>query len=368
MTNTYEYLSPTRHSLKPTESGADPLNLHFVTMSKRNRQLASALLAGAVYLYITSGMKSSPALDGYVDGGHPTTSRAFDALNNIIEQDRLIKHEICHENPYRSAIVESFEDVYDRAYGWIMAAEIAEKRAMQSINANHDHKRFFVFDEMAQCKNITCVGGTCSSDTSKQVCGLEELNRSSEKGGDHGCVIYSLGGNNQWEFERDALEKTNCQVHTFDCTGLISRFTKPNHERLHFHHVCLGTHFVPAPPPQTCSGNICGEFWTLDQMQHNLGHKGIDLLKIDIEGFEWPLFDSLETSTNFAMPMQMLMEVHYSIESDIKAPNHTHTNDKATDLVRFQTHLLKRGFVVVKRDDNPHCPHCTELTLMRIAC
>jgi len=36
------------------------------------------------------------------------------------------------------------------------------------------------------------------------------------------------------------LEKSNCEVHTFDCSGPVQRFVKPENDRLHFHHICLG--------------------------------------------------------------------------------------------------------------------------------
>jgi hypothetical protein len=40
----------------------------------------------------------------------------------------------------------------------------------------------------------------------------------------------------------------------------------------------------------------------------------------------------------------------------------------ARDVVQLQAHLLRMGYVVVERDDNMECPHCTELTLIRSRC
>ena len=48
---------------------------------------------------------------------------------------------------------------------------------------------------------------------------------------------------------------------------------------------------------------------TLEKMQLRLGHTGVSLLEVDIEGSEWPVFDVEQT--NASMPMQLLMEVHY---------------------------------------------------------
>ncbi|KAL7549606.1 hypothetical protein ACHAWF_012878, partial [Thalassiosira exigua] len=143
--------------------------------------------------------------------------------------------------------------------------------------------------------------------------------------------------------------------------------------RIRFHHLCLGATRAAGigddspkcvderPPPR------CGATWTLDEIQRHLGHDRVDLLKIDIEGWEWPIFDV--EATDASMPMQLLMEVHYGGRwRGTAGVIHDKGTHSARDLVRFQSHLLGLGYVVAKRDDNPHCPHCTELTLLRVAC
>lgn len=58
-----------------------------------------------------------------------------------------------------------------------------------------------------------------------------------------------------------------------------------------------------------------GEMWTLLQMQQKLGHTRIDMLKMDIEGFELNIFDSWpelayeQLSEQFLLPHQILVEV-----------------------------------------------------------
>ena len=61
---------------------------------------------------------------------------------------------------------------------------------------------------------------------------------------------------------------------------------------------------------------MCGEMWTLLEMQQRLGHKRIDMLKLDIEGYEWPLFHSWpeivtdkDRSASMLLPMQIMVEV-----------------------------------------------------------
>ena len=61
-------------------------------------------------------------------------------------------------------------------------------------------------------------------------------------GADADCVIVSLGGKNEWQFEAAMLNETACRVETFDCTvetprtPLLAKYPK----RLRFHRLCVG--------------------------------------------------------------------------------------------------------------------------------
>ena len=111
-------------------------------------------------------------------------------------------------------------------------------------------------------------------------------------------------------------------------------------------------------------------------MQRSLGHKRIDLFKIDIEGYEWPLFESWPElsdshSPDVVLPFQILVEIHYqSGFDDLRNPGTARRSDFrfGRDMVNLQAHLLRMGYVVVERDDNQACLHCTELTLIRARC
>ena len=271
--------------------------------------------------------------------------------------------DICTENPYMLSLNETFDDLERVAKIWLANSSQHLLRAADDRYNAHDHQRFFPFESMGRCNDISCVGGKCSADTSKITCGMSHLSRLDS------CIVYSIGGNNQWEFELDILKRTNCDVHTFDCTGALERFKVPENNRLHFHHICLGANRSSGP---LANGN--GETWTLADIQSHFSHKRVDLLKVDIEGWEWPIFDR-DAPPDLNLPMQLLMEVHYCVRVQGRRNPfleckvlHNHTLETASDMVRFQSHLLRNGYVVVNKDDNPHCAHCTELTLMRVRC
>ena len=84
----------------------------------------------------------------------------------------------------------------------------------------HTHRRFDAFAVMGKGCEQQCIGGSCRQYTSKITCGVTQENMVAP------CVVYSIGGNNQWQFEQGILDHTPCDVHTFDCTGPITRFDK----------------------------------------------------------------------------------------------------------------------------------------------
>lgn len=248
---------------------------------------------------------------------------------------------------------------------------------------NSDHQRFYPFNPHVKCKDSdrTCVGGACGDDTSKIVCGLQNLRQVPESD----CIIYSIGGNNWWQFEQDALKKTPCHIYTFDCTGPMERFDIPQDPRLHFHHVCLGHVYEPAPD-QPCQkkgedekNGKCGETWTLQQIQNHFGHTTIDLLKMDIEGWEYQIFESWPLARDldqYVLPMQVLVEIHFDTSfPELRALPATEKRaipiwqwKRAPQIVRLYERLADMGYTSVERDDNSRCACCTELTLVRVEC
>ena len=302
----------------------------------------------------------------------------------LVQQESKVNR-TCLQNPYLPSLSDSIELVTKKADHWLsVTMDLELKRANEPLYRKQNHERFYPFAPIANCSPMTCVGGECGQDESKNMCGLQELKK--------GCIIYSIGGNNLWSFELDLLIRTPCEIHTFDCTGDISRFQKPDNPRLHFHHICLGKEFAPAKPVLDPEGKCilkhlnakgivtkiqkCGETWTLLEMQRRLGHSRIDLFKMDIEGWEWPLFqswpelDDVVSSSQVLLPMQIMVEIHYRTKFPELLGDHPNNREFkfAEDMIYLNQHFMKMGFVVVARDNNRFCPHCTELTLVRIRC
>lgn len=274
---------------------------------------------------------------------------------------------ICTQNPYRQALQQGIDTVAAHADEWLLNTTAQLQHASQRSMGHHTWDRFFVFNPTATSFSKSCLGGNCKSGESKVAFGIDQLKP--------GCIVYSIGSNNRFDFEISALKDTPCEVHTFDCTGPKERFDRvPVHERMHFHWLCLGD--KPEEGPKRCQGREkCGNTSTLLEIQRDLKHTQIDLLKMDIEGFEWNLFDSwpeLENQANseqLLLPMQVLVEIHYRTQFKVlNTQEHGQDFKSPQDLVRLQAHFLKMGYAVVNRADNPACRHCTELTMTRFRC
>lgn len=191
-------------------------------------------------------------------------------------------------------------------------------------------------------------------DGGKWLCDLPAL------AGDEGCVVYSLGSNGQFEFELEMVARTPCTVHTFDCTLDAATLVLPSSPRIHFHALCAGEGSAEDPRYQSLAALAAG-----------LGHSRVDLLKMDIEGFEYRVVESLykdvlrgAPGAEQLMPLQISLEVHtqthFSVLPWARAPGLS-----AAELDALWVPLTDLGYVVVSREDNRLCEQCSEFTAVR---
>ena len=87
----------------------------------------------------------------------------------------------------------------------------------------------------------------------------------------------------------------------------------------------------------------------------NTGHLQVDLLKMDVEGWEWPVFDKEEVGDAGNMPMNVFVEVHYACGDKMRDVVQGRPMISAVDVARVQGNLIKMGYAVANRDDNPSC-------------
>jgi hypothetical protein len=110
-------------------------------------------------------------------------------------------------------------------------------------------------------------------------------------------VIYAAGIATHPDFEL-AMVDVGLQVHAFDCTlpaDPIAKLTEQQKQYVHFHPWCLGSKLPAQSSLQTeyarKSQNKTFEFHSIQESQVLLGHSHIDVLKLDIEGYEWEVLE-----------------------------------------------------------------------------
>jgi hypothetical protein len=220
-------------------------------------------------------------------------------------------------------------------------------------------------------------------DGAKWLCGLRSLAP--------GCVIYSLGSNAQFEFEYLMVEHTPCQVHTFDCTVDASAPSFPREElaargkgRVVFHPLCVSDGSADSQ-----GGSSQGAYRTLRQLTHSLNHTTVNLLKMDIEGYEYRVLEGMladsmaegkEGSSLDYLPLQISFELHTRSVflqaaglNDPPGPSppkgwYNYGGLSAGDMQVFWTALTDLGYVLAAREDNPGFKGGAEFAAVRAFC
>lgn len=246
----------------------------------------------------------------------------------------------------------------------------------------HNHSRFDALGPVGPtCKNLKSYG---FGDEEKRVCDVASLYGNQE------CVIISIGGNNQWVsaifkcclgpralytlalwrmnlsieppiraaqgFEEDVYRKTNCSVHVFDCT-VPESVTAPAAiaSRVHFYRYCIGG-------AQDAEKNVLFITWDglLDMIKFQHAPAW---LKMDIEGYEWEVLPAILAAGDRA-PVQISLELHYVTQ--MKLLSWYGRYKTAAEIALFLDLLWHHKYLLVDRNDNPHCPHCSEILLSRV--
>ena len=154
---------------------------------------------------------------------------------------------------------------------------------------------WFLYEPLWTCPDIELVGNF--HDGVKWVCGIRRLRKN--------CIVYSFGSNGDDQFEIDILKKTSCEVFTFDPTLSVEkeRMLSTN-VRKNFHAIGLANYDGLME-----IGGMERKVLSLKTIMKDLNHMRIDILKIDIEGAEYDIFDGLNFS-GFPDIGQILVEVH----------------------------------------------------------
>ncbi|CAF1129925.1 unnamed protein product, partial [Didymodactylos carnosus] len=153
------------------------------------------------------------------------------------------------------------------------------------------------------------------------------------------CLVYSFGSSNEFSFEehlKSLLQQ--CEIHTFD----KDKFKCPT-DTCTYHQDLIG-------------GGKNGTK-NIKMIMTELGHskRELDIVKIDIEGSEYPLFNSwFRSSTINIYPRQILFEIH------------KYSNDNKATHELFEL-FRNNGYVIFYKDPNLEYPKiASEYSMLRL--
>lgn len=195
------------------------------------------------------------------------------------------------------------ESVLDKLDTQFDARRKARQETQFTINPDYPQGTFDKWEPEAVCLADERFGSTVRykalGDGPKFVCGVDFL---AKKAKNEGCLVYSVGSNNDISFEQAVHSIIGCEIHTFDPYIPEDKFV--GNDIVTFHQWGFGEDNSTQGPTFKSAGTVIKE----------LGHtnRAIDIFKIDCEGCEFavmpPLFESI--SRGNLKVNQVQIEIH----------------------------------------------------------
>ena len=275
------------------------------------------------------------------------------------------------------------------------------KAAKTNLTPNEGTRNVWdLFEALWTCRTVQRIGRI--GDGGKWVCDPAAIAAASSSSSySSECVVYSFGSAGEPSFELEAREVLGCVVHSFDPT--LDPKTQAHLKALggvmHFHSVGLGVspgtrqrllhfnssnfgigvsgrHFGASDQQQRSVGRHDNGFKSLAQIMGALKHSHLSVLKVDIEGSEWDVFNEDVLCRDVAthrhahrgggggggggasptaptVPFdQLLVELHYRDEGS---------------LFHFMRGVHAHGFRAFRREPNVlNVQRCVEYSFVRV--
>ena len=93
----------------------------------------------------------------------------------------------------------------------------------------------------------------------------------------------------------------------------------------------------------------------------------IGFLKMDIEGFEWTVLPEVLRAPAERLPRQIAVEIHLATGCGRRAPHFPGKGRVCrlaahdAKLKELRSEMRARGYLLIDRNDNPFCGHCSEV-------
>eukprot|EP00306_Pavlova_sp_CCMP459_P017013 CAMPEP_0185206994 /NCGR_PEP_ID=MMETSP1140-20130426/59487_1 /TAXON_ID=298111 /ORGANISM="Pavlova sp., Strain CCMP459" /LENGTH=442 /DNA_ID=CAMNT_0027774667 /DNA_START=133 /DNA_END=1457 /DNA_ORIENTATION=+ len=187
------------------------------------------------------------------------------------------------------------------------------------------------------------------------------------------CLVYALGIGPDSSFEQ-RMAKLGCEVHAFDCT--VPRWAPHVVDKgFVFHEWCIGT-----PPPRDHGVATAGAYsqhtsaYThenvkpLATVMHLLNHtRAVELLKFDIEGFEWALFnDQILRLAPALRPLELSFELHTENSNPVAVPQALVHGKGWKQVDELFLRLIRAGYRTLTKEVNTVDAACCEFVMLYV--
>lgn len=196
----------------------------------------------------------------------------------------------------------------------------------------------------------------------KNIVGMNQMTR-----GGHRCIVYGMGIAHDPSFELQ-MQRAGCETHAFDCT-VDPKDPVVAGKPFTFHHWCIGQRsnvsFANNIYVHGQEGDKQMQFKSLADTMAQLGHTYVDLLKFDIEGFEWKLFET-EILSSKNPPEQISFELHTQKANPAYVPPSLVSDKGYVQVNRLFRSLHDKGYRVVSKELNSGDPACAEFVVLDV--
>jgi hypothetical protein len=188
---------------------------------------------------------------------------------------------------------------------------------------------------------------------------------SSDIGNDR-CLVYGAGIQNDSAFE-SIMARSGHSTFAFDCS-LTMNAPSVSGKMFTFNPWCIGT-----PQDVTYESNDINfqghasalDFRSLVEAMGALGHDHIDLLKFDIEGFEWEMIQQ-QLLRSSVRPWQLAFELHAEHADSAAVPPSLVQGKGYAAVNRLFLELYKLGYRVISKEINEYDHACAEFVLVYV--
>lgn len=175
-------------------------------------------------------------------------------------------------------------------------------------------------------------------------------------------VVYAAGIDNNPGFENYMARTMGSSVFAFDCTNE----PKEEWKDIHFHSWCIGQKTDKAFGGVYDRPGKDFVFLSLGEIKGRLNHTYIHMLKMDVEGFEWGILESVARAPQEDLPLQLLFELHTEGANPLAVSPHVVRGRGRRQVTQLLADLHGRGYRVVNTEINHTDKACAEFTLLLV--